>query len=65
MPKNGNVSLKIYDVLGNEVMVCYNGFIKAGVYNVEVNGSNLTSGIYFYKLTAGSFNETRKMMLIK
>jgi len=65
MPNDGNVSLKVYDVLGNEVMVCYNGFIKAGVYNVEFNGSSLTSGIYFYKLTAGSFNETRKMMLIK
>lgn len=65
IPKDGNVSLKIYDMLGNEITTYFNEFMKAGFYNVEFDGSKLSSGVYFYKLTAGNFSETKKMVLAK
>jgi len=61
----GFVSLKIYDALGKEVMTLVNDIRSAGRYEVEFDGSNLTSGIYFYKLESGNFISTRKMTLIK
>ena len=65
VPKDGNVSLKFYDMLGNEVAVYVDGFMKSGVYNAEFDASNLASGIYFYTLRAGNFIETKKMSLVK
>ena len=65
IPKDGNTSLKFYDVLGNEVATYYDGFLKAGTYNAEFNGSTFSSGVYFYKLTSGDFTETKKMLLTK
>jgi hypothetical protein len=59
------VTLKVYDVLGNEIATLVNEDKPAGEYEVEFNGSELTSGIYFYKLTTGEFSQTRKMILIK
>jgi hypothetical protein len=68
------VILKVFDVLGNEVATLVNEELSAGEYNVEFNTSsgssfrlvrNLTSGIYFYTLRAGSFVETKKMVLLK
>ncbi|HVO75363.1 MAG TPA: alpha-amylase family glycosyl hydrolase [Ignavibacteriaceae bacterium] len=64
------VSLKIYDVLGREVKNLVNGERRAGRYTVRWNGDNnfsepASSGIYFYKLDAGSFSSTKKMMLIR
>ena len=61
----GFVSLKVYDVLGNEVKTLINEIKPPGYYEVEFDGSNLPSGIYYYKLEAGSFNQVRKMMLVK
>ncbi|MBI5661276.1 MAG: T9SS type A sorting domain-containing protein [Ignavibacterium album] len=57
--------LMVYDILGNEVATLVNEEKPAGVYEVEFNASQLSSGIYFYKLTAGSFTEIKKMLLIK
>jgi len=65
VPKDGRASLKIYDIKGNEVAVYLDQDIKAGAYNVDFDGSKLTSGVYFYRLTAGTFSETKRMMLIK
>ena len=65
IPKDGNVSLKFYNMLGKEVATYYDGFMKAGYYNAEFNGVNLSSGIYFYRLVAGSFTDTKKMILAK
>ena len=65
IPKDGNTSLKVYDVVGNEVVRFYDGFLKAGAYNAEFNGSTLSSGVYFYTLKAGDFVETKKMVLMK
>lgn len=63
------VSLKVYDILGNEIAVLVNENKQAGYYEVEFNGESaaggLASGIYFYRLEAGSFKETKRMLLIK
>lgn len=59
------VTLKVYDVLGNEVATLVNEEKTAGTYEVEFNASGLTSGVYFYTLKADNFNETKKMLLIK
>jgi hypothetical protein len=61
----GFVTLKVYDVLGNKVATLINEERKAGTYEVEFYGSNLSSGIYFYQLKAGSYFETKKMILLK
>jgi Secretion system C-terminal sorting domain/Outer membrane protein Omp28 len=65
MPKDGNVTLKVYDMIGSEVKTLVEGNHKAGIYNIYFDGSELASGVYFYRLTAGDFTETRKMILIK
>jgi hypothetical protein len=68
LDKGGNggmVSLRIYDILGKEITTLVNEKLSPGSYNVTFNGSELSSGIYFYKLTAGNFNEIKKMTLIK
>jgi hypothetical protein len=64
IPQSGLVSLKVYDVLGKEVATLVNEEKTAGSYEVEFNALQLSSGIYFYKLQAGSFVETKKMILI-
>jgi len=58
-------SLKVYDVLGNEVATLVNKEKEAGIYEVEFNATGITSGIYFYKLQAGNFVETKKMIILK
>ena len=58
-------TLKIYDILGNEVATLVNEYKTAGSYEVEFSADELTSGIYFYKLKAGYFVETKKMILLK
>ena len=66
VPKDGNVSLKFYDILGNEVASYIdNGFLKAGTYNAEFDGSKLASGVYFYTLSTNDFTATKKMILTK
>lgn len=61
----GFVSLKVYDVLGNEIVSLVNEEKAEGDYNVNFDASGLSSGIYFYRLQAGSFVETKKMILMK
>ena len=61
----GFVSLKVYDALGQEVRTLANEIRSPGNYNVEFDGSDLPSGIYFYKLEAGDFVETKRMILLK
>lgn len=65
IPNDGFTTLKVYDLLGNEVRTLCNCFLKTGAYNAGFEGSGLSSGIYFYKLSSGSFTETKKMMLVK
>lgn len=59
------ITLKVYDVLGNEVATLVNEEKPAGEYEIEFNASNLSSGVYFYKLTAKNFTQTKKMMLLR
>lgn len=61
----GFVSLKVYDVLGNEVAALVEENKSAGRYKIEFNPNNLSSGIYFYTLNAGDYSDTKKMILIK
>ncbi len=61
----GLTTLKVYDLLSKEVATLLNKPMDAGTYEVEFDASNLPSGVYFYKLSAGSFSETKKMLLLK
>ncbi len=65
IPKSGLVSLKVYDVLGREVKNIVNEFKQAGSYIVSFDGSELSSGIYFYRLEAGDFVQVKRMVLVK
>jgi len=65
VPKVSDVALKIYSVTGELVKVLVDGNFKPGNYEVKFNASQLASGVYFYRLTAGDFVQTKKMMLIK
>ena len=61
----GNVSLKVFDVLGKEVEVIVNEYLKSGSYSVQFSGDDLPSGVYYYELRAESFSETKRMVLVK
>ncbi len=63
--KNGLVTLKIYNILGKEVVTLVNGVKTAGSYEIIFNAHNLSSGVYFYKLQSGNYNETKKFILMK
>jgi len=65
LPDAQNVQLKVYDLLGKEVKTLVSGIQNPGSYNVTFDASGLASGIYFYRLTAGSFTEIKKMTLVK
>ncbi len=65
LPKSGNVVLKIYNELGKEVSTLIDAFKNAGSYEVTFDASELTSGIYFYKLQADGLVNTKKMLLLK
>ncbi len=65
IPKAEHVTLKVYDEIGREVSTLVNENKEAGQYNVSFNGSNLASGIYYYRISAGSFNQIKKLMLLK
>lgn len=65
LPKESNVVLKIYDLLGAEVMQILDQNKKAGIYEVEINASNLASGFYVYRFSADNFVEVKKMILLK
>jgi hypothetical protein len=60
-----STSLIVYDVLGKEVQVLVNQQLQPGTYEVDFDGSNLPSGVYYYKLESGSFTVTKKMVFLK
>jgi len=64
-PTSGWQTLKIYDVLGNEVATLVDEYRNAGYYELEFEASNLPSGIYFYKLNTGYYTDTKKLILLK
>ena len=65
LPVSGAVNLTVYDIEGKEIAVLINSDLNAGTYNFEFDASKLSSGTYFYKLTANGFSEVKKMVLIK
>ena len=65
IPNTGLVSLSVCNILGEQVKTLINQEMPAGNHTVQFNASNLASGIYLYKLQAGNFIETKKMILIK
>jgi len=65
IPEEGKVKIAVYDVLGKEIKTLVNDFRPAGAYEVRLDSSDLSSGIYFYRMRAGSFEEMRKMVVIK
>lgn len=65
VPADGQYSLKVYNMLGQEVAVLINGVVKAGAHSVNFNASKLASGVYLYKLSGTGVGEVKKMMLIK
>ena len=65
MPVSGKVVLKVYDALGREVKTLVNENKLPGRYEVSFDASSLANGIYYYRIKAGSFDETKKMVLLK
>jgi hypothetical protein len=65
LKENSFVTLKIYNLLGKEIATLVNENQKAGIYETTFKADNLPSGIYFYRIAAGDFSETKKMILIK
>ncbi len=65
IPKEGKVTIKVYDSIGKEITTLVNEEKQRGRYNVTFDASNLTSGIYFYSLSSGNFKETKKLILLK
>ena len=65
IPKDDFVTVKIYNLLGREVMILENEYKKSGSYKITFDGANLSSGVYYYKISAGNFEQVRKMILIK
>ena len=65
LPVDSKTSINIFDLSGREVAKVINEFKTAGYYTVNFNASGLTSGVYFYRLTADNFSTTRKMLLVK
>jgi hypothetical protein len=59
------VTLKVYDILGREVATLVNEVKQPGTYTVQFDGSSLASGVYFYKLDAGSFTSVKKLLMLR
>ncbi|MDZ4712229.1 MAG: T9SS type A sorting domain-containing protein [bacterium] len=65
IPKDGFTELKVYDIIGREILILINEFKTAGSYNINFNTNNLSSGIYFYELSVGDYREVKRMVLLK
>jgi hypothetical protein len=65
LPKSSEVRLSVYDILGREVPVLVNERRDAGVHEVKFDASSLSSGVYFYRIQAGTYVETRKLLVLK
>jgi len=65
IPRQELVTLKVYDILGREVKTLVNGQMQAGNHSIIFNGNNLASGVYFYRIQAGNFVQTKKLVLLK
>jgi hypothetical protein len=62
IPKQGHVKIVVYDVVGREVQILVNETLKAGAYETSFNGSSINNGVYFYRIYAGNYSETKRMI---
>jgi len=65
LPKSSFAKLVVYDILGREVETILNEQLNAGTYEADWNAAQFSSGVYYYKLSAGDYTETKKMLMIK
>ncbi|HSD64130.1 MAG TPA: T9SS type A sorting domain-containing protein [Ignavibacteriaceae bacterium] len=65
LPERSNITLKVYNITGKEIKTLINEEKEAGIYNINFDGEKLSSGIYFYEITAGKYSAVRKMILLK
>jgi hypothetical protein len=65
LPKSGYMTLKVYNILGQEVATIFQGFQKAGSFKADFNASKLVSGVYLYRLESGNISITKKLILMK
>jgi hypothetical protein len=65
IPKNGHYTFRVYDITGKLIETYLDSYVNAGYYNAEINGTNLSSGVFFYTLQGEGFTDTKKMILIK
>jgi hypothetical protein len=65
LPTESHVMLKVFDVLGHEVAMLVNGVEEPGYKSVIFNANNLASGVYYYRLKAGNYLETKKVLLLR
>ncbi|NOS85347.1 MAG: T9SS type A sorting domain-containing protein [Ignavibacteria bacterium] len=65
VPKTSNIKIVVYDILGREVAIIVNGKMDPGVYNASWNATPYASGVYFYRLEADGYIDTKKMVLLK
>jgi hypothetical protein len=65
LPLRSHVTLTVFNTLGQQVAVVVNGNIDAGYHEIQFNATNLASGVYFYRIQAGSFVETKRLMLLR
>lgn len=63
--KSGPVKLSLFDITGKEVQVIINSELKPGIYEIDINSENLSSGVYFYMLKAVNFSDTKKLIILK
>src|SRR5690606_29646397 len=65
LPVKSNISIKVYSVIGKELMTLVTGVFEPGNHSIDFNASNLSSGVYYYRLETSAFTETRKMVVVK
>ncbi len=65
LPQDGFVTLKIYDVLGNEIATLVNEYKKTGSYDINYDASSLSSGVYLYSIKINDYSATKKLVLMK
>lgn len=65
MPEKAYIKLSLFDICGREVEPILNNYFESGSYEVTLNSTNLTSGIYFYKLVSEGYSQSRKTIIIK
>jgi hypothetical protein len=65
LPKSSMVKLSVYDILGREVATLVNELKQPGTYAVQFDASSVTSGVYFYRMHAGGYTDTRKLLVLR